>query len=157
MNHRTECIIVRTIYFLIIRCRFVPSERPFLHRHSGKSCLFYLKTDKFGLKVCLHNHCGGAVKKTALWSRRRRFSPRYYSRYLTVLLSEGQLDQHHGELSSPQPSADQRLKQRENSLSIIFKLCFHIHLCANFESTPWRALFCFVMPIVMEIGHLFHT
>lgn len=61
MNHITECIIVRTIYFLIIRCRFVPSERSVLHRHSGISGLFYLKTEKFGMKVCLHNHCGCTV------------------------------------------------------------------------------------------------
>lgn len=32
-----------------------------------------------------------------------------------------------------------------------------MNLCANFKSTSWRALFCFAMPIVMEIGHLFHT
>lgn len=158
MNHITECIIVRTIYFLIIRYRLVPTERPALHRHSGKSAFSIWKQTNLVWKcVFTITVVARLIKKNMLWSWRRRFSPRYYSRYLMVLLSEEQLDQHHGELSSPRPPADQRLKQYEISPSIIFKLYFQMNLCANFKSTSWRALFCFAMPIVMEIGHLFHT
>lgn len=106
MNHITECIIVGTIYFLIIRCGSVPSESSVLHIHPGKCCLFFLKPDNFPLKVCVQKYFGllGCSTKTCFV-----VADADSRCYLMDLLSKEQ-DQHHGELSSCRPPSDHRLK-----------------------------------------------
>lgn len=147
MNHITECLIVGGIYFLIIRCRFVPSERAVLHIQTGKGCLFYLNPDNFALKVCLQNHfgCLADQQKHALKSARR----------LSLLFNSLAIQRAAG--SAPwraqQPSASSWPMIKaiwELVISITFKLFISIQLCA---STPCQAK----MPLFIKIIHLFHT
>lgn len=129
MNHITECIIVGTIYFLIIQCRFVPSERAVLYIETGKGCLFYLKPDNFALKMCLQNHfgCLADQQKHALKSPRQ----------LSLLFNSLAIQRAAG--SAPrraqQPSASSWPMMKaiwELIISIIFKLFFlNSALCIN--------------------------